>query len=299
ICSIHHLNHVQLLRKGSPSWKIGCPLCSHIKTNAEAFKMLPGMTEIGIEKLNAIHIYAISELAGISSEDLMEKLNIPRNDADKMIQDANTVLGLLRKRTELKKFIIAHVTSRHGRSHSKISSAFIDKGIVDIASLASAKKSDIMAVGLAENEANTLLTEAIRASNLARMKQYGIPIVTLKKYVAAGYEDPNAFVGVHPAGLSLATGTSVSTICKHQKIVAEQIGVQAPKLINKAEFNEGIASLIPLDIEPEHLKALAFAGIYSCTLLKNATVQPLSHQTGIDRKQLSEYKNKAKKKCGK
>ncbi|HJK02159.1 MAG TPA: DNA topoisomerase I [Methanocorpusculum sp.] len=299
ICSIHHLNHVQLLRKGSPAWKIGCPLCSHIKTNAEAFKMLPGMTEIGIEKLNATHIYAISELAGISSEDLMAKLNIPRNDADKMIQDANTVLGLLRKRTELKKFIIAHVTPRHGRSHSKISSAFIDKGIVDIASLASAKKSDIMAVGLTENEANKLLTEAIRASNLARMKQYGIPIITLKKYVAAGYEDPNAFVGVHPAGLSLATGTSVSTICKHQKRVAEQIGVQAPKLINKAEFNEGIASLIPLDIEPEHLKALAFAGIYSCTLLKNATVQTLSHQTGIDRKQLSEYKNKAKKKCGK
>lgn len=299
VCPIHQLNHVQLLRKGAPAWKIGCPLCSHIKTNAEAFKMLPGMTDAGIEKLNSVHIYAISELAGISAKDLMFRLNISWAEADKMIRDAETVLGLLRKRTELKKFISSHVAPRRGRGHSKISAAFIGKGIVDIASLAGAKKSDVMAAGLSEAEADTLLTEATRVVNIATMKQYGVPAITLKKYVAAGYEDPKAFVAAHPAGLSLATGASVTTVCKHQKMVAEQIGAEPPKSLGKAAFDDGIASLTPLEIEPEHLTALAFAGVYSCTLLKGVEVQTLSRQTGIDREQLTEYKNKAKKVCGK
>lgn len=299
ICPIHQLNHVQLLRKGAPAWKIGCPLCSHIKTNAEAFKMLPGMTDAGVEKLNSVHIYTISELAGISVDDLRSRLKISEAEAQKMITNAESVLLLLRKRTELKKFITSHVAPRRGRGHSKVSAALISKGIVDLASLAGAKKSDVIAAGLSETEADTLLTEAMRVTNIAKMKQYGIPTITLKKYVAAGYEDPKDFVSAHPAGLSLATGASVTTICKHQKMVAEQIGAEPPKSLSKAVFGDGIASLTPLEIEPEHLTALAFAGVYSCTLLKGAAIPALSRQTGIDKEQLTEYKNKAKKVRGK
>lgn len=299
VCPIHHLNHVQLLRKGAPAWKIGCPLCSHIKTNAEAFRMLPGMTDAGIEKLNSVHIYAISELASISVNDLMTRLKISRPEAEKMIADAEDVLVLLRKRTELKKFISLHVAPRRGRGHSKVSTALISKGIVDITTLADANKSDVMAAGLSEVEADTLLAAAAHVTNVAKMKQYGVPTITLKKYVAAGYDDPKTFVAAHPAGLSLATGASVTTVCRHQKLVAEQIGAEPPKPLSKAAFDEGIASLTPLEIEPEHLTALAFAGVYSCALLKSAAIQTLSRQTGIDKEQLTEYKNKAKKVCGK
>lgn len=299
VCPIHHLNHVQLLRKGAPAWKIGCPLCSHIKTNAEAFRMLPGMTDAGIEKLNSVHIYAISELASISVNDLMTRLKISRAEAEKMIADAEDVLVLLRKRTELKKFISLHVAPRRGRGHSKVSTALISKGIVDITTLADANKSDVMAAGLSEAEADTLLAAAAHVTNVAKMKQYGVPTITLKKYVAAGYDDPKTFVAAHPAGLSLATGASVTTVCRHQKLVAEQIGAEPPKPLSKAAFDEGIASLTPLEIEPEHLTALAFAGVYSCALLKGAAIQTLSRQTGIDKEQLTEYKNKAKKVCGK
>ena len=299
VCPIHHLNHVQLLRKGAPAWKIGCPLCSHIKTNAEAFRMLPGMTDAGIEKLNSVHIYAISELASISVNDLMTRLKISRPEAEKMIADAEDVLVLLRKRTELKKFISLHVAPRRGRGHSKVSTALISKGIVDITTLADANKSDVMAAGLSEVEADTLLAAAAHVTNVAKMKQYGVPTITLKKYVAAGYDDPKTFVAAHPAGLSLATGASVTTVCRHQKLVAEQIGAEPPKPLSKAAFDEGIASLTPLEIEPEHLTALAFAGVYSCALLKGAAIQTLSRQTGIDKEQLTEYKNKAKKVCGK
>ena len=299
VCPIHHLNHVQLLRKGAPAWKIGCPLCSHIKTNAEAFRMLPGMTDAGIEKLNSVHIYAISELASISVNDLMTRLKISRPEAEKMIADAEDVLVLLRKRTELKKFISLHVAPRRGRGHSKVSTALISKGIVDITTLADANKSDVMAAGLSEAEADTLLAAAAHVTNVAKMKQYGVPTITLKKYIAAGYDDPKTFVAAHPAGLSLATGASVTTVCRHQKLVAEQIGAEPPKPLSKAAFDEGIASLTPLEIEPEHLTALAFAGVYSCALLKGAAIQTLSRQTGIDKEQLTEYKNKAKKVCGK
>ncbi|HJK84445.1 MAG TPA: DNA topoisomerase I [Methanocorpusculum sp.] len=299
VCPIHHLNHVQLLRKGAPAWKIGCPLCSHIKTNAEAFRMLPGMTDAGIEKLNSVHIYAISELASISVNDLMTRLKISRPEAEKMIADAEDVLVLLRKRTELKKFISLHVAPRRGRGHSKVSTALISKGIVDITTLADANKSDVMAAGLSEAEADTLLAAAAHVTNVAKMKQYGVPTITLKKYVAAGYDDPKTFVAAHTAGLSLATGASVTTVCRHQKLVAEQIGAEPPKPLSKAAFDEGIASLTPLEIEPEHLTALAFAGVYSCALLKGAAIQTLSRQTGIDKEQLTEYKNKAKKVCGK
>ena len=299
VCPIHHLNHVQLLRKGAPAWKIGCPLCSHIKTNAEAFRMLPGMTDAGIEKLNSVHIYAISELASISVNDLMTRLKISRPEAEKMVADAEDVLVLLRKRTELKKFISLHVAPRRGRGHSKVSTALISKGIVDITTLADANKSDVMAAGLSEAEADTLLAAAAHVTNVAKMKQYGVPTITLKKYVAAGYDDPKTFVAAHPAGLSLATGASVTTVCRHQKLVAEQIGAEPPKPLSKAAFDEGIASLTPLEIDPEYLTALAFAGVYSCALLKSAAIQTLSRQTGIDKEQLTEYKNKAKKVCGK
>jgi DNA topoisomerase-1 len=253
ICSVHQLNYVQLLRKGAPAWKIGCPLCSHIKTNAEAFRMLPGMTDAGIEMLNHAHIYAISDLVGISSNELMIRLKITRSEAEKMIADAEAVRMLLRKRTELKKFVSLHVAPRRGRGHSKINTAFINKGIVDVASLACAKKADVMEVGLSETEAETLLTEAVRVTNIAKMKQYGIPTITLKKYVTAGYEEPMTFLMVHPADLSIATGVSVATVHKHQKMVAEHIGVNPPKSFHKAVFADDVSCLTSLEVKPRHL----------------------------------------------
>jgi DNA topoisomerase-1 len=298
-CPIHQLNYVQLLRKGAPAWKIGCPLCSHIKSNAEAFKMLPEMTDAGIEKLNQVHIYAISELAGISADELMTRLKITRYEAEKMIADTKAVLILLRKRTELKKFVSLHVAPRRGRGHSKINVALIKKGIVDITSLANAKKSDVVDIGLSDAEADTLLMEAIRVTNIAKMKRYGVPVVTLKKYVSIGYEDPKNFVAAHPAGLSLATGVSITTVCKHQKMVAEEIGAKPPTSFRKETFDNDVACLMSLEIDPKHLITLAFAGVCSCELLTEITVQTLSLQTGIDKKQLTEYKKKAKKMCRK
>ncbi len=299
ICPIHQLNHVQLLRKGAPAWKIGCPLCSHINTNTEAFRMLPGMTEEGIQKLNKVHIYAISELAGITPDDLMKRLSISRSEAQQMIAGAENVLAVLRKRTELKKFISAHVAPRRGRGHSKVSNSFISQGIVDIESLAKAKESDVVTSGLSEAEAETLLTEARKVVNIAQMKEYGVPTVTLKKYVAAGYESPEMFVAANPAGLALATGASVTTICKHQKLVAEKINAKPADSISKAAFDDGIATLTPLGMEPEMLSALGLAGVYSCDLLKKANIEKLARQTGIDKDQLSDMKAKAKKVCGK
>lgn len=286
ICEIHGLNHVQLLRKGAPAWKIGCPLCAHIKTNTEAFMMLPDMTEAGIAKLHASHIYTISELVSHTPEDLSKKMGITNAKAVKMIDDGRDVLARLKKRTEMKKFISTHVVPKRGRGHSKISNALLTMGICNIEALAEANPMVLTEAKLSEEEAKSVVADAKEIVNYAKMKDYGIPTVTLKKYSAAGFADPVKFVSVHPAGLSLATGASVTTICNHQKLVAEKLCRPAPEKLSKASFDAGIEPL-KKKLQPEILIPLALAGIYSKDLLAKANAATLSKVTGISAKDIS------------
>ena len=294
VCEEHKLNHVQLLRKGAPAWKIGCPLCSHIKTNSEAFMLIPGMTAAGIKKLNVAHIYTISELISQGPVQLSQIFGLTRPAAEKYIFDAQGVLGLLKKRTEMKKFISAHVVPRRGRGHSKVSTALISMGVTDIEALAKANPADIVEAKLSEAEAASLVTDAKNMIDAAKMKEYGVPAITLKKYVNAGLGDPEKFIAVHPAGVSLATGVSVTTICNHQKLVAEKLCRPCPEKISKAAFEEGIAPLREKAGE-DVLIPLALAGVYRPAQLVKADAKMLAKVTGIDVKQIAELQKYAKK----
>ncbi len=294
VCETHGLNHVQLLRKGAPAWKIGCPLCSHIKSNTDAFLLLPGMTEAGIRKLNAVHIYTISELISRGPDVLAKNLGLSTSAAEKLIREAEGVLALLKKRTELKKFISAHVAPKRGRGHSKVSAAMISMGVTDVEALSRADPATLLEAKLSEAEAASLVAEAKTLINISRMKGYGVPAITLKKYVNAGFDDPEKFVGVHPAGLSLATGVSVTTICNHQKLVAEKLCRPCPEKISKAAFEEGIAPLRK-KFDPEILAPLALAGVYSPDLLVKADVKTLAKVTGIEEKLIADLQKYSKK----
>ncbi len=294
VCETHGLNHVQLLRKGAPAWKIGCPLCSHIKSNTDAFLLLPGMTEAGIRKLNAVHIYTISELISRGPDVLAKNLGLSTSAAEKLILEAEGVLALLKKRTELKKFISAHVAPKRGRGHSKVSAAMISMGVTDVEALSRADPATLLEAKLSEAEAASLVAEAKTLINISRMKGYGVPAITLKKYVNAGFDDPEKFVGVHPAGLSLATGVSVTTICNHQKLVAEKLCRPCPEKISKAAFEEGIAPLRK-KADPEILTPLALAGVYSPDLLVKADVKTLAKVTGIEEKLIADLQKYSKK----
>ncbi|MDO5844268.1 MAG: DNA topoisomerase I [Methanocorpusculum sp.] len=294
VCEIHGLNHVQLLRKGAPPWKIGCPLCAHIKSNTASFMMLPGMTEAGVAKLHASHIYTISELVSHTPQDLSAKIGISNAKAVKLISDAQEVLSQLKKRTEMKKFISNHVAPKRGRGHSKITGALIEMGICSVEALSEANPMVLTEAKLSEDEAKSVVASAKDIVNYAKMKEYGIPVVTLKKYAAAGFVDPHKFISVHAAGLSLATGASVTTICNHQKLVAEKLCRPAPAKVSKAAFDDGIEPL-KSKLSPEILVPLALAGIYSSDLLAKANAATLSKVTGISAKEISAAQKSAGK----
>ena len=297
ICPIHNLNHVQLLRKGAPPWKIGCPLCSHIKTNAEAFLMLPGMTEAGIAKLNARHIYAISELAAISVDELMAKMQMSKEEAEKLIADAGDVLVYFRKRTELKKFVAAHIPPRRNRGHGKICNALFEKGICDIATLAGTEPEVLMEASLSETEAKLLQTEAKKTKNVAMMREIGIPAVTLKKYVMRGYDDPAVFLHANSAGVRLATGVSLGTIYSHQLMAARYLKRPEPKKLTKTEFEKETKSLTELGMDAEVLARLAAAGAFTALRLAKADPEMLAAETGVPESEIRTLQRHARKVC--
>lgn len=87
---------------------------------------------------------------------------------------------------------------------------------------------------------------------------------------------------------------SVTTICNHQKLVAEKLYRPCPEKISKAAFEEGIAPLRK-KAEPELLTPLALAGVYSADLLVKADAGTLAKVTGIDEKQIVTLQKYAQK----
>ncbi|HJJ47474.1 MAG TPA: DNA topoisomerase I [Methanocorpusculum sp.] len=276
VCPEHGLHHVFLIRRGAPPWKIGCPLCSHIKTNSETLKMLPEMTDEGIAKLNAAFIYTLSDVISLTPAALAGKLAISPADARKMHSDAEILMEQLKKRTELKKFISAHVPPRKGRGHAKIANVIFAKGIYDLAALAKADPGLLKDAKISENEAKNLIADAAAVVNHARMKDAGISTVTLKKYEAAGFTTPELFIAAHPAGVALATGVSVSTVCNHQEAVSAYLHVRVPEKISKQVFDDGLKALRTKITDEDMLINLGLAGVYSPESLAKADPEKMA-----------------------
>ena len=283
VCPIHGVNHVQLLRKGAPPWKFGCPVCSHIETNAEFFRQMDGMTEEKLAKLHAVHIYTTNDLLSHTADELSAKLSISKADAEKLRAEGEAIMELLRSRAALRKFISPKIPVKRGRGIGKVCKALHAEGVNSLDNLACCKPSDLKKAFLSEDEASALITEAKDAVNLAWMKEAGIPTVTLKKYAAAGLADPQKFVSFHPAGISLASGVSVTTVCSHQAKVAEAAGCKAPEKLSKPQFEKGTAALAG-KADAEVLTALALAGAWDIESLAAADAKALSAQTGVDAK---------------
>ncbi|HJJ55801.1 MAG TPA: hypothetical protein O0X99_02375, partial [Methanocorpusculum sp.] len=125
----------------------------------------------------------------------------------------------------------------------------------------------------------------------------GVSSASNHKYEDNGYANPKLFVKLHPAGISLATGVSVLTVCKHQKLVADHLGLTKPDTITKQAYDQGIDSLKKLNIDITDMISLACIGVYNINQLKDIDVPSISNQTNIDPKKLATYKNKANKMC--
>ncbi|MDO9539038.1 MAG: DNA topoisomerase I [Methanocalculus sp.] len=281
ICPTHSLNHIRLVRKGARPWDIGCPLCSHIESNREALSMIPGCSEEMIRSLHAHHLYSITDLTAKNPDELAGILTVPTSSAKSLIQSAGEVIGILRRRTEMKKFIRDHITPRKGRSPAKITKALVDAGIGDITALGRADPKLLKQTGVSEAEALELLSEAKKESDTRTLKDIGLPAVSLKKYQAAGITSPEDFISIHPASIALATGVTIETVIKHASLVSDHFNKQRPEKISNSTFLKGQKDLAEIPgVGEATIRKLADAGIYDRkTLLQmKGEVSGLSHE---------------------
>ncbi|HJJ38626.1 MAG TPA: DNA topoisomerase I [Methanocorpusculum sp.] len=218
VCAVHGVNHVQLIRKGAPPWKFGCPVCSHIANGKEILTHMPGMTEDKIIRLHAAHIYSAYDISMLDAAALSSRLQISPAEAAVLKADADKILETLKKRADLKKFMSPLIPYRRKRSPAKVISAVYAESINDIRTLADTNAAVLVKCGLSEEEAKAMITAARDAVSLSDLKESGIPAVSLKKYVAAGYDSLKKIAGATAEKLSKDTGIKDSTAERHRNL---------------------------------------------------------------------------------
>ncbi len=289
-CPEHGLSHVRLIKKGSRPWTIGCPLCNHIQSNIEALKMMPSMTDDLMHRLHANHIYTVSEIAGMQPGDLGETIGVDAGVAEKVIDEAEDALNVLRRRSELKKFVRKIIPPRRGRSHAKIVKSLIEQGIEDIDALSRADPKALKKAGINEDGAKELLEAARDLCNERVLKEAGVPTVSLKKYQAAGIASPDDLSYLPIPYLSIKTGINPETVHNHVDMVCRHLGRPTPEKITKRTLERGQKELLAIPgIGEATVKKLYLAGIYDAATLREADLEKVSSVTGIGKARLHEY----------
>ncbi|OPX62918.1 MULTISPECIES: DNA topoisomerase I [unclassified Methanoregula] len=282
ICEKHGLNFVRLVRKGARPWDIGCPLCHHIESNRESLAAMPSMTPALSEKLQKQHIYTVAELARSTPEDLAKRLGLMVSEAAQVVADAGTMLEKLRKRSECRKFLRDRLIPRKGRSYAKIMDCLKAQGITELAGLAKADVSALKTAGIGDTEAEQVLAEAKSVYYGQVLREMGIPAVSLKKYLAAGFITPDAFCDLKPETLSERTGMSLGTVQKHVEMVCKALGKQAPKKVAKTQTERGRKELLTIKGVTEQIAGkLILAGVTDGKTLAAADPAAVAKETGI------------------
>jgi DNA topoisomerase-1 len=289
-CPEHNLSHVRLIRKGARPWDIGCPLCSHIASNVEALRMMPSMTDDLVQRLHAHHIYTVSEIAGMQPEDLAKAAGTDAKEAAELAREAEDALEVLRRRSELRKFVRKIVPPRKGRSHAKIVRSLLEQGIGDIHALSLADPAALKKAGIGEAAATELLEAARGICNERALREAGVPAVSLKKYQAGGVATPDDFCYLPIPYLSSKTGINPETVHKHVELVCRHLGRPAPQKITKTMFERGRKELLTIPgLGEATVDRLYLAGIYDAATLRVADPEEVSSITGIQKARLRDY----------
>ncbi len=290
VCALHGLHHVRLIRKGARPWDLGCPLCSHIGSNIESLRMMPSMTEERIAALHGHHIYTVYEIANAEPDLLAEVLEMNGVQVGQVRKEAESVLALLRQRSELRKFVRKHLPPRRGRSQSKIISKMNSAGINAIGDLAQRRPGELKGFGIGPKEADALVAEAAALYNERRLREMGVPAVSLKRYREAGIFSPEDFCSLHPACLSMKTGIKVETICSHAEKVCAGLGVSPPEKITSKMLERGRTELLSVPgLGPAALEKLFCAGVTDKKQLAEANAAELAERSGIPRDRIQEF----------
>ncbi|WP_292366308.1 MULTISPECIES: DNA topoisomerase I [unclassified Methanoculleus] len=289
-CEKHNLSHVRLIRKGSRPWDIGCPLCSHISSNVEALRMMPSMTDDLVQRLHAHHVYTVSEIAGMPPEELAGTVDVDTGEAERLVEEAEGALDILRRRSELRKFVRKIVPPRKGRSHAKIVRSLLEQGIGDIHALSLADVAALKKAGIGEAAAAELLEAARGICNERALREAGVPAVSLKKYQAGGVATPDDLCYLPIPYLSSKTGINPETVHKHVELVCRHLGRPTPQKITKAMFERGRKELLEIPgLGEATVDRLYLAGIYDAATLRVADPEEVSSITGIQKARVRDY----------
>ena len=296
-CEKHGLNFVRLVRKGARPWDIGCPLCHQINSNRESLEEIPSADKELVGRIQACHIYTVAELAHSTPEDLAKKLGVSPEKATVLTRDAAVVLEKLRRRSECRKFMRDRLIPRKGRSYAKILAALKEAGITELSLLAQADPATLKTAGVSDTETEQLLSDAKIVYHSQVLKEIGIPAVSLKKYIAAGIFEAEAFCAQSPAALSEKTGMSLSTVQKHVDKVCTYLNKPVPKKFSKLQIERGKKQLLAVSgLSTPQVEKLFRAGIVDGDALLAADPVSVAATTGIPEQKIRDYQKVLKRK---
>jgi DNA topoisomerase-1 len=281
-CPDHNLRHIRLIRKGARPWDIGCPFCSHIKASEESMGLIRSITPEIMKRLRDHHIYTVFELAEREPESLAGILGVPVQDAQRLLAGAGDALALLRRRSELRRFLRAHLPPRKGRSRAELMKRLAELGVEDLPSISRADAATLEKAGIGPKESAALLTEARSTMDTRILRDAGIPAASLKRYQEAGFARPEDFCFLHPVFLADKTGLSLETVYRHVTQVCEAMGARVPEKVQRARVEKGRQELMALPgLGEATLEKLHRAGILDRDSLSVADPDQLAKKTGI------------------
>ncbi|MDD1675785.1 MAG: helix-hairpin-helix domain-containing protein, partial [Methanomicrobiales archaeon] len=290
ICPIHALHHVRLIRKGVRPWDIGCALCTHISSHAESLRLIPSMTESILERLHAHHIFTIADLIAQGPDRLAPLLALPKAKTERLIQEAQEVLVLLRKRSDLRKFVRAHLPPRKGRKQTEIMTRLFKAGIDEVRSLARTDPQILIQAGMSEKEADMLLVEVQKLCHDRLFREMGIPAASRKKYGDAGITTPEDLCDLPPVYVSHRTGLSLDTVMRHLEKACNHLGRKTPRKPSRTAVERGKNALLSLPgLGESTLEKLYRAGITGLEDLAQSDPAALARTTGLPESRLREY----------
>jgi DNA topoisomerase-1 len=290
ICERHGLHHVRLIRKGARPWDIGCALCTHITSHTESLHLIPMMTEALLSRLHAHHLYTVTDLTTQGAEGLASLLGLPRKEAERLVAEAEEVLILLRKRSDLRKFVRKHLPPRKGRRQTEIMNRLYAAGINEVRALAQADLSFLQKAGVSEKEAVALREEAQKLCSERLFRDIGIPVTSRKKYEAAGISTPEELCGLPPVFVNYSTGLSLDTVMRHMEKICAHLGKKPPRKPSRSAVEKGRNALLALPgISERALERIYRAGIIGVEDLARSDSRALAEMTGLPESRIREF----------
>ncbi|HUU74661.1 MAG TPA: DNA topoisomerase I [Methanoregulaceae archaeon] len=290
VCEIHNLHHVRLVKKGARPWDLGCPLCHHIASNRETLKLIPSLSEAMMSRLIERHIYTVYELVHTPTEEISSVLGITPESARKLVDEAEDVLDLLRRRSDCRKFVRKYLPPRRGRSPASVIRKMHEVGINDVTDLSHTDEKILKTMGVGEKEASILLSEARKLSAERELREIGIPAVSLKKYQKAGIIGPSDFLDNPYVYISAISGVSPDTVYRHVEMVAKALNRPAGPKYSRTRVEKGNAGLLAIRGVGEAIVVrLSQAGIIEPSQLAESDPEKIARLSGIPAEKVREY----------